>query len=119
MNASDSNLVLISKLLDLTFIKNKVLADNIANANTPGFKKFEVAFKEELQKAIESKDIDTIKNVKESITLSRDKSTTEDGNNVDLEKELVTFYQIADQYNVYLELLSKKFKGVISAIEGR
>jgi flagellar basal-body rod protein FlgB len=119
MNISDRNLVVLSKLLDLTFVKNKVLADNIANANTPGFSKLEVSFQEELKKAVESKDIDKIKNVRELIILSRDKSTTEDGNNVDLDKELVTFYQMADRYNVYLELLSKKFKGVISAIEGR
>ncbi|MGQ3685452.1 MAG: flagellar basal body rod protein FlgB [Candidatus Loosdrechtia sp.] len=119
MNVSDNNFVLLSKLLDLTSAKNKVLANNIANANTPGFKKFEVSFQDELQKAIESKDAEKMKNLKESITLSRDKSTTQDGNNVDLEKELVTFYQMTDRYNIYVELLSKKFKGIISAIEGR
>ncbi|MBT6563352.1 MAG: flagellar biosynthesis protein FlgB, partial [Candidatus Scalindua sp.] len=50
----DNNVVLLSKLLDLTQTKNKVLANNIANANTPGFKKFDVTFHNELQKAVES-----------------------------------------------------------------
>ncbi len=119
MSLTDNNVELLSKLLDLTTAKNKVIANNIANVNTPGFKKFEVAFQKELRKAVESKDIDKVKNIQESVTLSKDKSTRKDGNNVDLDKELVAFYQMADRHNIYLEILSKKFKGMIAAIQGR
>ncbi len=119
MDLSDKNVVLLSKLLDLTTTKNKVIANNIANTNTPGFKKSEVSFQKELSKAVKSKNIDKVKNIQESITLSRDKSTRKDGNNVDLDKELVTFYQMSDKHNIYLEILSKKFKGMITAIQGR
>ena len=119
MDLSDKNVVLLSKLLDLTTSKNKVIANNIANTNTPGFKKFEVSFQKELRKAVESKNINKVKNIQESITMSKDKSTRKDGNNVDLDKELVTFYQMSDRHNIYLEILSKKFKGMITAIQGR
>jgi flagellar basal-body rod protein FlgB len=119
MDLSDKNVVLLSKLLDLTAAKNKVIANNIANTNTPGFKKFEVSFQKELRKAVESKNINKVKNIQESITMSKDKSTRKDGNNVDLDKELVTFYQMSDRHNIYLEILSKKFKGMITAIQGR
>ncbi len=119
MDLADKNVVLLSKLLDLTTSKNKIIANNIANANTPGFKKFEVAFQKELVKAVESKNLNKVKNIQESITVSKDKSTRKDGNNVDLDKELVTFYQVSDRHNIYLEILSMKFKGMISAIRGR
>jgi flagellar basal-body rod protein FlgB len=119
MDLSDKNVVLLSKLLDLTSSKNKVIANNIANTNTPGFKKFEVSFQKELRNAVESKNINKVKNIQESITMSKDKSTRKDGNNVDLDKELVTFYQMSDRHNIYLEILSKKFKGMITAIQGR
>ena len=119
MDLSDKNVVLLSKLLDLTAKKNKVLANNIANVNTPGYKKSEVSFEKELLKAVESKNINKITDLQESLTLSKDKSTRKDGNNVDLDQELVTFYQMADRHNIYLEILSKKFKGMIAAIEGR
>ncbi len=119
MDLSDKNVVLLSKLLDLTASKNKVLANNIANVNTPGYKKSEVSFEKELLKAVESKDINKIKGLQESLSLSKDKSTRKDGNNVDLDQELVTFYQMSDKHNIYLEILSKKFKGMIAAIEGR
>ena len=48
MGLSDTNVVLLSKLLDLTSTKNKVIANNIANVNTPGYKKSEVSFEKEL-----------------------------------------------------------------------
>jgi flagellar basal-body rod protein FlgB len=119
MDFSGKGVALLSKLLDLTSTTNKVLANNIANANTPGFKKYDVSFQKELVKAVESKDINKIKAVQEKITLSRDKSTRKDGNNVDLDKELVSFYHMSDRHNLYLELLSKKFKGLIAAIQSK
>ncbi|MBT6048309.1 MAG: flagellar basal body rod protein FlgB [Candidatus Scalindua sp.] len=115
----DNNVVLLSKLLDLTQTKNKVLANNIANANTPGFKKFDVTFHNELQKAVESKNIGKIKQLQEKIAVSSEKSSKKDGNNVDLDKELVSFYRTSDRHNIYLEILAKKFKGMLAAINGR
>ncbi len=119
MDLLDKNVVLLSKLLDLTASTNKVIANNIANVNTPGYKKSEVSFEKELLKAVETKNVDKVKNIQESISLSKDKSTKKDGNNVDLDQELVTFYQMSDRHNIYLEILSKKFKGMIAAIHGR
>ena len=119
MDFSGKGVVLLSKLLDLTSKTNKVLANNIANANTPGFKKYDVSFQRELAKAVESKDINKIKDIHEKITLSGDKSSRIDGNNVDLDRELVSFYHMSDRHNIYLELLSKKFKGMVAAIQGR
>ncbi|MGR3301056.1 MAG: flagellar basal body rod protein FlgB [Candidatus Scalindua sp.] len=119
MDFSGKGVALLSKLLDLTATSNKVLANNIANANTPGYKKYDVSFQRELVRAVESKDINKIKSVQEKITLSGDKSSRKDGNNVDLDKELIAFYQMSDRHNLYLELLSKKFKGMVAAIQGR
>ncbi len=119
MDFSGKSVALLSKLLDLTSTTNKVLANNIANANTPGYKKYDVSFQKELVKAVESKDINKIKAVQEKITLSGDKSTRKDGNNVDLDKELVSFYHMSDRHNIYLELLSKKFKGLVAAIQSK
>jgi flagellar basal-body rod protein FlgB len=119
MSLSDTNIVLLSKLLDLTATKNKVIANNIANVNTPGYKKSDVSFEKELLKAVESKDINKIKNLRESVTMPNTKSTRKNGNNVDLDQELVSFYQMSDRHNAYLEILSQKFKGMIGAIQGR
>lgn len=107
------------KLLDLTSQKSKIHANNIANANTPGYKKLEVRFDDELKKALKSKDVEKIKNVTAKIALSDNETIRANGNNVDIDMELVEFYTNADKHNLYLEILSKKFKGTISAIQGR
>jgi hypothetical protein len=32
---------------------------------------------------------------------------------------LVSFYQMSDRHNIYLELMSKKFSGMVAAIQGK
>ncbi len=43
------------KSLDAGTLRSKVLAENIANVNTPGYQRKEVAFEEDLRKALEKK----------------------------------------------------------------
>ncbi len=119
MGIFDKNVDVLSKLLDLTFVKNKVIANNIANVNTPGYKKLEVTFQEELQEAIKSKDVGKINNVTEQIILSNSEINGKNGSNVDMDKELVEFYKSSDRHKISLDIISKKFKGLISAIEGK
>ncbi|GJQ58277.1 MAG: flagellar basal body rod protein FlgB [Candidatus Scalindua sp. AMX11] len=115
----DKNTELLSKLLDLTSTKNKVIANNIANVNTPGYEKLEVTFEKELQNAIEGGSIAKIKSIKEKIELSKDIGNGNGGNNVDIDTEMIEFFKSSDKHNMYLEILAKKFKGLIYAIESK
>jgi flagellar basal-body rod protein FlgB len=115
----DKNIEVLSKLLDLTSVKNKVIANNIANVNTPGYRKLEVTFQEELREAIKSKNVEKINKVSEEIAFSKSAIIRKNGSNVDMDKELVEFFKSSDRHNIGLEILSKRFKSIISAIEGR
>lgn len=119
MGITDNNIEVLSKLLDLTSVKNKAIANNIANVNTPGYRKLEVTFQEELREAVKSKNVDKINNVEEEIAFSKSAIIRKNGSNVDMDKELVEFFKSSDKHNICLEILSKKFKGIISAIQGR
>lgn len=44
------------KMLDVTTVRHRVIADNIANVNTPGFKRSEVSFKDALERIRNSQD---------------------------------------------------------------
>ena len=79
----------------------------------------EVTFETELRKAIEKGNIDSIKKVTEKIELSKDVGDGQNGNNVDIDKQMIEFFKSSDKHNVYLEILSKKFKGLIEAIESK
>ncbi len=119
MGITDNNIEILSKLLDLTSVKNKAIANNIANVNTPGYRKLEVTFQEELREAVKSKNIDKINNVEEEIAFSKNAIIRKNGSNVDMDKELVEFFKSSDKHSICLEILSKKFKSIISAIQGR
>ncbi|MDR4505504.1 MAG: flagellar basal body rod protein FlgB [Candidatus Scalindua sp.] len=115
----DKNTELLSKLLDLTSTKSKVIANNIANVNTPGYQKLEVTFEKELQDAIAQGSIENIKSLKEKIELSHDAGNGKDGNSVDIDKEMIDFFKSSDKHNMYLDILVKKFKNLIYAIESK
>ena len=43
---------ILNKAMDAASLRNNVIADNIANSDTPGFKRREVLFEEKLQNAL-------------------------------------------------------------------
>ena len=49
-----SHLKLREKTLDATWARNEVIAQNIANVDTPGYKKSSVSFEEHLESAMDS-----------------------------------------------------------------
>ena len=44
----------LEKALDAAWLRNKVISHNIANADTPGYKKYQVSFEDELKAAMAS-----------------------------------------------------------------
>src|SRR5438034_1026079 len=88
---NQSNYVASKKLLDATVLRHEALASNLANLETPGYKRLDVApsFHSELQQAIAGNDSSQIASVQpcleaDPIALAN----TRDGNNVQLETEL-------------------------------
>lgn len=108
--------------------RRKVLTDNIANADVPNFKRSEVVFESMLKRALESEKIEKEKAVPTKISNERhieffkpldyrdvkakvnlDYLTTmrPDGNNVDIEKEVVEANQNQMSYNMMIERLNQ------------
>jgi len=48
----DLTLLLLEKTLDVCVLRHKVIANNIANVDTPGFKASRVIFEEKLKRAL-------------------------------------------------------------------
>lgn len=88
---------LIKQGLDATSLRSKVIANNIANVNTKGYKKYYVSFEETLKNTMSSIQLEKSDklhldgaNVAGKISVKQDTSTSmrEDGNNVDIENEM-------------------------------
>ena len=114
----------LKKGLDASALRQRVTADNVANVNTPGFKRSTVSFEENLNRALENKDaLDQRASVGEvNARVIRDRRTSmrSDHNNVDMDIEMVTLSANQIKYNSMIQLLSDRY-GIMRYVinEGR
>ncbi|MDN5330954.1 MAG: flagellar basal-body rod protein FlgB [Tepidanaerobacteraceae bacterium] len=126
---------LLKKYMDAKWLRHEVLANNIANVDTPNFKRSSVVFEDLLQKYIKENSsrlpLSTtsdkhIRNawpvieLKPKVVVQNDRTFRNDGNNVDIDKEMVELAQNALSYNILAEQVQRQFSLLRSAItEGR
>ena len=121
-NIFDSTKVL-QKALEGTWTRNEVISQNIANVDTPGYKRETVSFEDLLKNAMDGSTIDNSSVDDVEIMVSQDNktlSTRLDGNNVDIENEMASMAKNTIQYNTLVQCISSSYKRLASAIsEGR
>lgn len=107
-----------------TEYKNQTIQNNIANADTPGFKAKDVAFEGILNDALDRYDrtgslnFDEIK--AELYTRHRNYSVRMDDNNVDIESEMVNFYKNSTKYDVITNSVinnNKRLDSIFTALK--
>lgn len=98
----DNSIKLLQKIMDICSYRQKILASNIANADTPHYKAKDINFQEELKKASQSES--KIYDVIESPTTMPNR----DGNTVNLEVEMTKLTETLLMYNSAIQLLSKR-----------
>ena len=117
----DASSNLLEKMLNVSTTKHKVIANNIANVNTPGYKRMEVSFEDQLSRAIQDAPVSKLVNLQPKIVVSKDKegsgSIRNDGNNVNIDSEITSLVRNTLSYNIYTQLLGKKMDMVKSAID--
>ncbi|HQU30138.1 MAG: flagellar basal body rod protein FlgB [Planctomycetia bacterium] len=118
ITGTDKSINLLEKMLDVSAIKHKVIANNIANVNTPGYKKMEVSFSDQLEKVIKDTSVDKFDALQPKIVITgKDESVRNDGNNVDMDKEISALMKNTLSYSVFSQLFAKKMELVKTAIE--
>jgi len=103
------------KMLDYAALRQKVLAHNVANINTPGFKRQEVAFTEELSSAMDG-GADDILNIDFKVFETDDIALRNDGNNVDIDKEMSFLAQNSFKFSMFADILGDKLSKLKQAI---
>lgn len=116
------NYVLGKKLLDVSQMRHKVLSGNLANIETPGYKRHDVdsVFESQLIQAVHNKDFDRVKGM--DIRVKKDTETAAvraDGNNVSLNRELMEINENAMDYEFLTQYVSNNIKSLNKAIRGR
>lgn len=111
----------LEKALDASLLRHKVIANNIANVSTPGFKRLEVVFEEKLKALLNKKPISfsQLKKIEPEIIEDQSSAWREDLNNVNIDREMVELSKNTLQYNLYIQLLNGKLDRIRKAIAGR
>src|SRR5262249_33955495 len=114
--------VATKKLMDATALRHEAIASNIANIETPNYKRIDAAtnFSVELRAAMGMRDSTRISSM--TPTLVEDSTTvsaTKDGNNVQLETELMNLNQNTLAHALETQLASGTLLRLRLAITGR
>jgi flagellar basal-body rod protein FlgB len=116
----------LSKALDLIASRERVLADNIANVDTPGFVPRELDFAAELRAALHREHTTPravrshVEGVKGAVTQAPRATPRRDGNAVSIEREMSALAQNNVHYLAVARLLRSKFRllGIVISERG-
>jgi flagellar basal-body rod protein FlgB len=114
--------VLAKKMLDAAALRHELIATNLANAETPGFKRLDLdpAFAQQLDTLIQKGDLRAARNLEiPSLLDSTAKSSRPDGNNIELDRELLEMNRNALEYDFLAQYTSDSLKRIKTAITGR
>lgn len=120
----DQTSSVLVKVLDGTAARQRVLANNVANADTPGFTRKDLAFEDELRNVLSQPTFNPDQKISAVERVQLNESEDElsprqaDGNNVNVEHEMVDMAKNSLQYDSAAQLLNLQFQELKSAIQG-
>jgi flagellar basal-body rod protein FlgB len=109
---------LLSKLVDVTVVRHKVLSQNVANVNTPGYRKLTVSFDDALADHLVRYGDRGVSELQPEIVEDNSTPTRVDGNNVDIDAEMMMLNKNTLLNNAYLQIVSTKVAMMRTAISG-
>jgi flagellar basal-body rod protein FlgB len=119
---SDSNYLAAKRMLDVTVLRHEAIASNLANIETPNYKRLDVSptFESQLQEAVASKDPEQIAGIQPELTVDTQAvSGRTDGNTVQLETELLKLNQNMVEHSLETQLVTNSLMKLRLAITGK
>ena len=117
------NYQLARKLLDATALRQEAIATNVANSETPGFRRLDLApdFAVQLKARVAAGDFaQTAATLRPQLAEDQTaRSIRPDGNTVEIERELLAMNRNAVEYDYLTEIVSSNLKQLKVAITGR
>jgi len=97
-------------------LRQKTIANNVANLQTPGYRRVDVRFKELLAKALDSSGAVDLKEIEAQIYQPKQTAVNSNGNDVSLEVEVGEMVKNSLRHKAYIRLLQKKYRQLELAI---
>ena len=106
----------MDKAADASWIRNEVIANNIANVDTPGYKREDIAFEDELERALGNSKY-TSMDSKVANVQTDDLKPRIDANNVDIDTENVTLAANQLKYQGLMNCVTSEFSNLNSVMK--
>jgi flagellar basal-body rod protein FlgB len=103
-------------------LRHKTIADNIANLETPGYRRVDVDFEAQLLRALDRSkrvSLDDLQGLDEEIVEPEDTPVKQNGNDVSLDREIGNMVKNSLRHKTYMRLLAKKYAQMDRAIDVR
>ncbi len=88
-------------------LRQGVIANNIANVNTPGFKRSDVSFGPELAGALSFGGAEAVAGVDPTVSVDATSAMRVDGSNVDIDREANNLAQTQLQFSALMAVVTK------------
>jgi flagellar basal-body rod protein FlgB len=109
---TDTTSLVLAKCLDAAAVRHKVIANNIANVETPGYKRSEVLFEDHLKQVLEGADRRLVKRrvreLEPVVTTDTLSPSRPDGNNVSIDREMADLAKNSLRYEAAVQILNLK-----------
>lgn len=116
------NYQIARKLLDAAALRQEAIAANIANAETPGYRRLDVNpdFAAQLKASVQTGDLSPTAGLQPRLIEDAHARTVRpDGNSVEIEHELLAMNRNSVEYEFLSEVVSRNIKQLKLAITGR
>ena len=117
MNMDVSSHDTVLQLMSATALRAKVLAHNVANLNTPGYRRQDVQFEEQLLEQLR-KGRGSAPSIEPQIVVDGEATIRPNGNSVSLEQELTLSRENRIMFEVWAAILQGNTALMSSAING-
>ncbi|HIE26836.1 TPA: flagellar basal body rod protein FlgB [Candidatus Poribacteria bacterium] len=122
----DNTIQLLTKATSFTSLRHNVIANNIANVETPGYKAYELKFEHLLKQALDTSNEGfqfphqnlrlTRKDNQPILVLDTTQQPRLDGNTVNPDRQMAKLAENTIMHNAFLKLLNMRFKILRTAI---
>jgi len=119
---TDSDYVAAKKMLDVTLLRQEAIASNLANVETPNYKRLDVSptFESQLRQAVAGQSSAEISSLQPSLAVDTGAiSGRSDGNTVQLETEMLKLNQNTVENTLETQLVSYSLARLRLAITGK
>lgn len=109
------------KMMDVTALRHEAIASNIANFETPNYKRIDLSpnFESSLQQALTSADPNAVQSLQPALSVDANAiSQSQDGNTVNLEDELLALSQNTLTHGLETQLVTGEMLKLRLAITG-